>query len=746
MKGEVKPHALRMIARVLGGLLVAMLMPVTAPADGPIASSSFVGVEDPLFENGAWAPLTSLAPHGSRFQKTNGAYPDQGFYPNHGGARTTAAIPADHYSEIVVGHVGSKISNVGPIVRVQTSGPSVDSHYLWWGSTPDGVNGLYRIDANGATYTANLLAPTSSVVDGDKLRLVARGQAIYGIKNGVREFFYRTSTDATRYSGGTAGILAYAGDGVLTNAVIASWSAGAAVSSGAWASSTFAGTENPLDEGDRWYPLPSYSGFKKTGGAAFGLDAIHNAEGVWSITPPATQYSEVTLGTVASGGGGPIVRIDRTNTGQTGWLLFLYADKPSSSGIYKMNPDGTFTIGQLFTPVVSPGDKWRLTAEGNTLQVFQNGVLQFMYATDGSYPTGDVGIEAFTPAFAFTGWEGGDLAGLNSTLTVIGAGAGSGTVTSAPTGITCGANCLAAYANGSRVTLTPTPAPGSVFTGWQGGGCAGVDPCTVTLTADTTVTATFDLQIFALTVVSAGTGSGTVASSPAGSTCGTSCWRYTSGSRVTLTPTPAPGSVFTGWQGGGCAGTASCTVTLTADTTVTVGFALRVATPSLSLAGGTYNLPQVVSIRTATPGATIHYTTNGTPPTTASPVYSGPISVTRTMTIKAMAAASGMVDSYLASATYTLQAATPTFSPAGGIYTFPQSVSIADASPGVTIYYTTDGSTPTTTSRVYTLPIVVQPVFNGSLPIITATTVKTMAVAPGWSPSPVASATYDIRL
>src|SRR5205807_6355655 len=77
--------------------------------------------------------------------------------------------------------------------------------------------------------------------------------------------------------------------------------------------------------------------------------------------------------------------------------------------------------------------------------------------------------------------------------------------------------------------------------------------------------ATPDLQIFALTVVSAGTGSGTVASSPAGSTCGTSCWRYTSGSRVTLTPTPAPGSVFTGWQGGGCTGTASCTVTLTAD-------------------------------------------------------------------------------------------------------------------------------------------------------------------------------------
>src|SRR5207244_11306575 len=100
-------------------------------------------------------------------------------------------------------------------------------------------------------------------------------------------------------------------------------------------------------------------------------------------------------------------------------------------------------------------------------------------------------------------------------------------------------------------------------------GRSGADPCTVTLTADTTVTATFDLQIFALTVVSAGTGSGTVARSPAGSTCGTSCWRYTSGSRVTLTPTPAPGSVFTGWQGGGCAGTARWTAPLNADHQVT---------------------------------------------------------------------------------------------------------------------------------------------------------------------------------
>ncbi len=53
------------------------------------------------------------------------------------------------------------------------------------------------------------------------------------------------------------------------------------------------------------------------------------------------------------------------------------------------------------------GDKWRLSANGNTLEVFQNGVSQFTYTTDGSYATGDVGMEAYTPAFTFTAWEGG---------------------------------------------------------------------------------------------------------------------------------------------------------------------------------------------------------------------------------------------------------------------------------------------------------------------------------------------------
>jgi chitodextrinase len=404
------------LVSALGGLLLATLLPITAIAAGPIASSTFGGVEDPLSESGAWAALTSLSPNGGRFQKGNGAFPDR-LGPDHAGARTTAAVPSDHYSEIVVGHIGSlNINNVGPIVRVQSSGTAIDSHYLWWVSGPNGLNYLYRIDATGTSYVAAPLIPTSSVMDGDRLRLIARGPVIYGIKNGVRDFIYNYGADTKKYSGGTTGILAYT-NGNLADATIASWSTAAApASSGTAASSNFIGAENPLDEGDRWYPLPGYSGFRKTGGLATGRDSGHNASGVWSIAPPPKQFSEVTLGTVASGGGGPIVRIDRTNSGQTGWLLFLVADNPGLSGIYKMNPDGTFVAVRTFTPLIVPGDTWRLAADGNILEVFHNGASQFTYTTDGSYAAGDVGIEAYTPAFTFAAWQGGASAGSSDTI------------------------------------------------------------------------------------------------------------------------------------------------------------------------------------------------------------------------------------------------------------------------------------------------------------------------------------------
>jgi len=149
-------------------------------------------------------------------------------------------------------------------------------------------------------------------------------------------------------------------------------------------------------------------------------------------------------------------------------------------------------------------------------------------------------------------------------------------VTSTPAGITCGTSCSATYASGTALTLTAAPATGSTFTGWSGGGCSGTGTCTVTLNAATTVTATFGVPSFALTVSKAGAGSGTVTSTPPGITCGTTCaWSYPSGTVVTLTATPAADSTFAGWSGG-CSGTGTCTKTLSAATAVTATFELTI--------------------------------------------------------------------------------------------------------------------------------------------------------------------------
>src|SRR5258708_10844876 len=121
------------------------------------------------------------------------------------------------------------------------------------------------------------------------------------------------------------------------------------------------------------------------------------------------------------------------------------------------------------------------------------------------------------------------------------------------------------------------------------------------------------------------------------------------------------------------------------------------ATPTFSPAGGTYATAQTVTLSDATSGATIHYTTNGTTPTTSSEVYSGPITVSATETIEAMAVATGYTRSAVGSATYTrtLVAETRTFSLAGGTHAKAKAVPLSDATGGATIHYTTNGTTPT---------------------------------------------------
>jgi hypothetical protein len=82
------------------------------------------------------------------------------------------------------------------------------------------------------------------------------------------------------------------------------------------------------------------------------------------------------------------------------------------------------------------------------------------------------------------------------------------------------------------------------------------------------------------------------------------------------------------------------------------------ATPTLTPVSGTYTGSQSVNISDATTSATIYYTTNGTTPTTSSTVYAGPITVSGSETIEAIAVASGLTNSAVGSATYTIQQGT----------------------------------------------------------------------------------------
>ncbi len=79
------------------------------------------------------------------------------------------------------------------------------------------------------------------------------------------------------------------------------------------------------------------------------------------------------------------------------------------------------------------------------------------------------------------------------TLTVATTGNGSGAVSSNPAGISCGSMCSHAYTTGTSVTLTATPASGSVFSGWSGA-CSGTGGCSVTMSQAQSVSATFTLQ------------------------------------------------------------------------------------------------------------------------------------------------------------------------------------------------------------------------------------------------------------
>jgi phospholipase C len=169
-------------------------------------------------------------------------------------------------------------------------------------------------------------------------------------------------------------------------------------------------------------------------------------------------------------------------------------------------------------------------------------------------------------------------------LSVTAPASGAGSITSSPAGISCPNTCTATFAKGTQVTLTETPGSKYVFGGW-GGACSGASTCTVTMTASESVTASFNSATSpnpGLTVALAGTGQGTVTSSPPGISCPTTCAaNFPPNTQITLTETPGGTSTFTSWTG--CTGTTTCSFALTAAETVTATFAGSTSNPYAAL-------------------------------------------------------------------------------------------------------------------------------------------------------------------
>ena len=301
-------------------------------------------------------------------------------------------------------------------------------------------------------------------------------------------------------------------------------------------------------------------------------------------TPPVANMLAATLTLTASASTPPGTYTIAPTAGISFASDTLFNDYDMSTGT-----PFTIVVGQTLTVIK--------TGTGTGTVTANSGAINCGSTCSDVYPGTTVTLTA-APAVGstFVGWSGSSCSGTGTCVVTVDAaktvtaqfdlipvvtfalnvtktGTGSGTVTSNPAGINCGADCSENYAENTIVTLTAAPAASSSFGGWSGGGCSGTAlTCQVTMSAAQSVQATFNVAV-TLTVAKAGNGTGTVTSDVGGINCGSTCAvGYPSGTVVTLTATPGTGQDFTGWSGGGCSGTGTCVVTMTAATTVTATF------------------------------------------------------------------------------------------------------------------------------------------------------------------------------
>jgi uncharacterized repeat protein (TIGR01451 family)/uncharacterized repeat protein (TIGR02543 family) len=334
----------------------------------------------------------------------------------------------------------------------------------------------------------------------------------------------------------------------------------------------------------------------------------------YTLTAGNDGHGTVTLnpagGTYAAGTTVTLTPVPNSGYVFSSWSGANAGDIINTGGVYTMVINGNKSVTANFIQVT-----YTLTA-GND----GHGTVT-LYPAGGTYAAGTTVTLTPVPnsGYVFSSWSGanaGDIINTGGvytivmngnksvtanftlktyTLTVSKSGTGSGTVTSSPSGINCGADCSEAYNHNTEVTLSAAAATGSTFSGWSGA-CSGTGACVVTMTEARSVTGNFTLKTYTLTVGKSGTGSGTVTSSPSGINCGADCSEaYSYNTAVTLSAAAATGSTFSGWSGT-CSGTGACSVTSDADKTVTAHFTQITSynlTTAVSPTGGGTTVPAV---------------------------------------------------------------------------------------------------------------------------------------------------------
>jgi len=166
----------------------------------------------------------------------------------------------------------------------------------------------------------------------------------------------------------------------------------------------------------------------------------------------------------------------------------------------------------------------------------------------------------------------------------------------------------------------------------------------------------------------------------------------------------------------------------------------QVSNPTISPNGGSYVDSVNVSLATSTSGASIRYTTDGSVPTASSTLYTGPFALNQSAIVKAIGIKSGIANSAVATSnpftiSYSQVVQDPVISPGADTFDGFVNVILDTATPGANIYYTTDGSTPSSSSSLYADPFTLN----------SSAVVKAIAIKPYNADSALVSKVFTIN-